>query len=238
MVSSQIGPDGLRDCFRDPIPEIFEAATLLDRAVSAHHAGRFSEAEELLVAADMERIGDWTSSIWFTPQKNKVPGIEAKIGTAPIVPESQRHQLRDATQPMKRALVARDGFHCQFCAIPLVRVEVRKALSQIYPIAVRWDQNNKPRMQHFALEAMWLQYDHVEPHARGGMTTMENILVTCAVCNYGRERFTLGQVAFRDPRLTARKPTWSGWQDWDGLERLLPEPKRIAGPRNLSAKQG
>jgi len=39
MITSNIGSDGLRDCFRDPIPEIFEAAILLADAASAHLKG-------------------------------------------------------------------------------------------------------------------------------------------------------------------------------------------------------
>ncbi|MCG8042457.1 MAG: hypothetical protein JAZ17_03525 [Candidatus Thiodiazotropha endolucinida] len=34
-------------CFRDPIPEIFDAARYLDAAVSAHFAGKTDLAEEL-----------------------------------------------------------------------------------------------------------------------------------------------------------------------------------------------
>lgn len=193
MVSSQIGPDGLRDCFRDPIPEIFEAATLLDRAVNAHLLGNLREAERLLIAADIDIVGDWTGSIWRDPYKNKIAGHKADPVLLPILPKGQRHKPRDATAAMKRALVARDGFHYRFCAIPLVRAEVRKALKLLYPEAVRWGGSTTDT-QHNGLEVLWLQYDHLIPHSKGGQTTMENIVVTCSACNYGRDNSSLFEV--------------------------------------------
>ena len=54
---------GTRDCLREPIPEIFEAARLLDAAVSAHHLGRKALADELIRLADLSAIMDLTHSL-------------------------------------------------------------------------------------------------------------------------------------------------------------------------------
>ncbi|WP_370245679.1 HNH endonuclease [Acidipila sp. EB88] len=62
---------------------------------------------------------------------------------------------------------------------------------------------------------MWAQYDHVLPHARGGDTSLDNLLLTCAPCNFGRMNSTLDEVGIQDPRLRAIRPS-----TWDGLERL------------------
>jgi hypothetical protein len=230
MVSSQFGPDGLRDCFRDPIPEIFEAAELLDRAVTAHLAGNTSEAERLLLAADVDVIGKWTESIWRRPYQNRIVRADAKFEALSILPEEHRAKPRDAPSAMKRELVARDGFHCRFCAMPLIRAEVRKALKQFYPDAVRWG-GSTPDTQHNGFEVMWLQYDHIIPHSKGGETSLHNIVVTCAPCNYGRDNSLLSEVGFRDPRVHRRDPSWRGWRDWDGLERILPESQRFRSRR-------
>jgi hypothetical protein len=54
----------LRHCLREPIPQIFEAADLLEKAVEAYLANDRSGAEQLLRAADMPIVREWTESIW------------------------------------------------------------------------------------------------------------------------------------------------------------------------------
>ena len=53
-----------RRCLREPIPEIFEAATLLQRATSAHLKGSLEEADALIRAADIPLVASWTESVW------------------------------------------------------------------------------------------------------------------------------------------------------------------------------
>lgn len=217
--------DAYRDCFSSPIPEIFKAAKLLNIAVDAHLHGYSTEAEELIRQADMPIIGEWLDSIWLGGN-NAIRAIRKVDGLPPVLPKEQRHQPRDAPYEMKRALVARDGHHCRFCSIPLVRPEVRKELTRLYPNAARWTSTRAPD-QHRGLQVLWLQYDHVIVHSRGGETSMDNIVVACAACNFGRDRYMLAEVGLRDPRKHIRKLTWSGRADWDGLERILPESKRF-----------
>lgn len=226
MVGNNFSDDGLRDCFAVPIAEIFEAANLLDYAVSAHLRGDEKRAETLLKAADMPVIGEWLDPIWTSPQRQLIGGTFPEM--PPLVPKADRHRPRDATDVMKRELVARDGHHCRLCGIPLVRAAIRKLLTTQYPSAVRWT-DNKEKLQHRGLQVMWLQYDHVVVHSRGGETSLDNLVVTCPACNYGRDRYMMCEVGLRDPRSHPRLPTWSGRQDWDGLERMLPEKDQYPG---------
>ena len=214
-----------RDCFRPPIPEIFKAAKLLDIAVDAHFHGYGDEAEELIRQADMPEIGEWLDSIWLGGN-TAIRAIRKVDGLPPVLPKEQRHRLRDAPYEMKRALVARDGHHCRFCSIPLVRSEVRKKFTRLYPKAARWT-SSRAQDQHRGLQVLWLQYDHVIVHSRGGETSTDNLVVACAACNFGRDRHMLAEVGFRDPREHIRTETWSGRCGWDGLERILPEGKRF-----------
>ena len=221
MITSKVGSDGLRDCFRDPIPEIFEAAILLKHAVLAHHADNPTAADAFLRAADMSVIGDWLDSIWLGESNNPHRAIRKIDDLTPIVPKPERHQPRNAPGAMEKALVARDSHHCRLCGIPLVRAAVRKALTKAYPEAARWT-GTRAQDQHRGLQVMWLQYDHVVVHSRGGETTMENLIVACAACNYGRDRWMMAEVGLRDPRPFPRSPCWTGQSTWDGLESLLP----------------
>ena len=227
MITDQLGPDGLKDCFRKPIPQIFEAAHLLDSAASAHLQGDCAAADRALRAADMPIIGEWLDSIWLG-RNESYRAVRAVTGLPPVLSKAERFQPRDATREMKRALVARDGHHCRLCAIPLVRPEVRKLLTNHYPDAARWT-GTRHTEQHRGLQVMWLQYDHVVVHSRGGETSMDNLVVACPACNFGRDRFMMAEVRLRDPRLFPRAPTWDGWREWDGLERLLPPASRYVG---------
>jgi hypothetical protein len=226
VISDQLGPDGLKDCFRVPIPEIFEAARFLESAAAAHLAGDADAASRALRAADMPVIGEWLDSIWLG-RNEPYRRVQTVEGLPPVLPKSERFQPRDAPPEMKRALVARDGHHCRLCGIPLVRPEVRKFLTKHYPEAARWT-GTKRTEQHRGLQVVWMQYDHVWVHSRGGETTMENLVVTCAACNFGRDRFMMTEVGVRDPRVHPRYPTWAGAPTWDGLERLLPEHERYS----------
>lgn len=236
MITDQVGPDGLKDCFRVPIPEIFEAASLLDFAAAAHLRGDSATADQALRAADMSVIGEWLDSIWLGRNEPYRP-VRSVAGLPPVLPKAERFKPRDPTPEMKRALVARDGHHCRLCGIPLVRPEVRKVLTQHYPNAARWT-GKKSTEQHRGLQVMWLQYDHVVVHSRGGETTLDNLVVTCPACNFGRDRFMMVEVGLRDPRLNPRAPSWESWREWDGLERILPDGDRYTfRPPNKNGRE-
>ena len=201
----------LRTCLRDPIPEIMDAARYLDAAVSAHLAGKRTLADELIRAADMPVISEWSESLWGAggPWTRALP----VPNTAPYVAKADRVKVRMPTKSETHALLKRDGLHCRFCGIPLIRAEIRTLIHRTYPEAARWGSGNAD--QHTGLQAMWLQFDHLLPHARGGANDESNMLVTCAPCNCGRSNLTLDEVGLADPRL--RAPICS---TWDGLERF------------------
>ena len=106
---------GERDCFSNPIPEIYEAALLLEAAVEAHCNGNSSIAASCLKLADMPIIGEWLDSIWLggNPHVRRVRKVS---NLAPVLPQAERYQLRNPHAAMKRALIERDGHHCRFCA--------------------------------------------------------------------------------------------------------------------------
>jgi hypothetical protein len=201
----------LKTCLRDPIPEIFDAARYLDAAVSAYLVRKRNLADELIRLADIPAITDWTESLWGKggPWTRPLPTENQSAA----VPRDQRLKARMPSKPECDVLLKRDGFHCRFCGIPLVRAETRSLIRREFPEALRWGNQNKD--QHAGFQAMWLQYDHILPHARGGSHDLGNIVVTCAPCNNGRSNLSLEEVGLSDPRL--RDPFRS---TWDGLERF------------------
>jgi len=208
MIETSVGP---RLCFRSPVPEIALAARLLDDAVTAHQLGQFSNAELLIKMADMPVIRDWTESVWgkSSPYVQRMVVLDAPA----VLESAERSKSRMPSEAEKRALIQRDGYHCRFCQVPVIRSETRKLIRHLYSEALPRGQSNIS--QHAAFQAMWLQYDHVLPHARAREDGLNNFVITCAACNFGRMESTLAEVGLQDPR--DRAPFHSSW---DGLEGL------------------
>ena len=167
----------LRRCLRDPIPEIEQAAVLLEAAVAAHLEGRRADAIDLICAANLEVIRDWTESLWGrkSPYAPSGPYSGPPFIQAPAI--ARMPGLR-----LQRLVLARDGFYCRFCGIPVIRKQVREHLRATYPAL--WGRRNQD--QHAALQCMWAQYDHLLPHSRSGDNALSNLVLTCAPCNYAR----------------------------------------------------
>lgn len=211
-------PMELRSCLRAPIPEIFEVASQLSEAVDAHLAGDFLRARELLAQADRPDVRDWTDSIWGKYDPN-IHRVTSRIRTTPNLPMEDRPTPRMPDRATQAMILERDGYHCRFCGIPVVPPEVRRALSSLYSDEVKWGRRNSE--QHAGLQCLWLQFDHVLPNERGGTSDPENVVVTCAPCNFGRMQHTLEECELAHPLSRALAPTWNGYAEWDGLTRLL-----------------
>jgi hypothetical protein len=201
-----------RLCMRSPIPEIGLAAEYLNDAATAHLAGKRERAGRLIGLANIKAIRDWTESLWG---KGSPYRLYRAVENAPFVmAKGLRIQERMPSQTDQLLLLKRDCHRCRFCGVPVIRAEVRRKLRKFYPATLPWERRNE--RQHAAFQAMWAQFDHILPHSRGGGNDFENLVVTCAPCNYGRMEHTQDEVGLCDPR--TREPVKS---DWDGLERLL-----------------
>ena len=146
-----------RTCFREPIPEIARCAQLLDDAVSAHLADNRSVATALIRQANMTVVRDWCESLW-----GKKSGYVhyGHVPDAPaFLPDHGRSTNRMPTAETKNRLIERDGHHCRFCGIPVIRREVRERIRRTYPEAKLWGRTNAE--QHAAFQTMWLQFDHL-----------------------------------------------------------------------------
>ena len=215
--SSTPDPDFLapRPCFREPVPEIFHAAELLDSAVDAHLEGAHGMAERLIAEANMPEVRNWVESLWGS-KSDQIHRFRSVEGAPPLLDENDRDPKRDANDDPKlqQAIISRDGYQCRFCGIPVIHSKIREAMHSHYGNALPWPRTNAG--QHTAFQCLWLQFDHVLPHCRGGRTDIENLVITCGPCNYGRLAWTLEEVGLIDPRTRPVRRT-----DWDGLERFV-----------------
>lgn len=210
-------PD-LRLCLREPIPQLYDAARLLDAAAVAHLSGWHALAADLIARADIEAVRDWLNSIWGS--KSEFVKYRAAPDSKPPIRKAERIPVRMPTVETRKRLHQRDGFHCRCCGIPVIRREVREFFRRQYPDVRIWGSGNAN--QHAAFQALWVQYDHALPHALGGDNEFENLLITCAACNYGRMQYTFAEVGLLNP--LDREPIRSLW---DGLERVLPPAEAL-----------
>lgn len=199
---------GFRTCFRDLIPELLKASEYLSEAVMSYRNQKFGEAAALFRQADMPQIRDYTESLWGAKSIYRHVCLTANIGHDAKL---KRSSIRMPSSKEKAALRERDGYHCRFCSVPLIRSETRKAIQTVFPDAISWGLTNKS--QHAAFQAMWLQYGHILPHSRGGDNSAENMVIACAPCNFCRMEYTLKEVRILNP--FDRQPVKSSW---DGLE--------------------
>ncbi len=218
MQSHSTGPIAaptLRACLCPPISEVAIAAGLLNDAVAAHLAGRTGEAEDLLKQANIAAIKkEWADLLIGKFSEYNTPWFRLSSSFRGAV---TREKERMPSSELKRTLHIRYGYHCCFCGTPIIRRQVRKRLVSLYPKAVPWGAGDAAK--HAAVFVMEAQYDHVVPHSRGGENSLENIVLTCLPCNYGRSSFTLEEMGLFDPR--KRKRVECVFSGWDGLERLL-----------------
>lgn len=199
-----------RICISVPPSQLADAARLLDAAVPAHLIGNKALADQLIRSADIPEIYEWLKPIWTDSDLH----LRVKRSQcAPSLSRDMRAKVRMPTKKEKELIHQRDGYNCRFCGMPVVRPETRARIVAAYPKALRWGR--KESEQHAAFQAMWAQYDHVVPHALGGTNDLDNIVLACAACNFGRGGYSLQDVGVEDPRQRQVSMT-----QWDGLERF------------------
>lgn len=200
-----------RQCLRVPISEIADAARTLDAAVTAHLAGKRDIAEQYIRLADMPVLRAYTESLWGAERRYLQLRV---VANAPAyMDRASRAKARMPTPREKSELFQRDGYHCRFCGIPVIRSEIRGRILKFYPDALRWGRKNAD--QHTAFQLMWATYDHLLPHSRKGTSDRDNMVIACQPCNCARMHYTLDELGLLNPLF--REPTRSSW---DGLERF------------------
>jgi hypothetical protein len=202
----------MKHCLLNPIPEIFETAIILNQLVLELKNENFEKVKSILVSSNKIEIRNWTEALWG--QGGIYSNLVQMHGLPETISEEFRDPLRMPNKSMESELIKRDGHFCRFCGIPVIRKEIRVFLNKLFPNELFWGKSNQN--QHAAFQAMWMQYDHIVPHTRGGKTEISNLVISCAPCNYGRVNFNLEEIG-----LTLLERQQHIIKNWNGLEDLL-----------------
>jgi hypothetical protein len=211
----------MKEYIKQPIPEIHAAYRALSAAVDAHLSGDFPAAKVHFEAANDPKVWRWLDDAWIGVRKHivhKEPPADTRE-----IPAADRDPDRAISPAVRAEVLMRDGY----CGLPVIDAGIRKNAHTLYPTAVPWN-SRVSKEQHAGFQVFWLQFDHVEPHSHGGRSTAENVVVSCAACNFGKDKHTLRQLDLIDPR--DRPPVPS---DFDGLERF----HSVGNPRKLKSAE-
>lgn len=201
-----------RASLRTPIPEVGIAADLLAMAVESLLLGDSIKARSYLVQADLPALRAYTRSIQSEVTR-EVHRVRDVPGLPRGIPRAERG-LRQPSRSQALEIYRRDGFRCRYCGCRIILPAAQSVLSALVPGAVRWgSRDDELNAAFYTLKGV---LDHVDPHAHGGGSDPENLVVACQPCNYGKGNWFIQQIGISDPRL--RPPQVD---EWDGLSRIL-----------------
>ena len=203
----------MRSSLKEPIDELFKSWEAMSAAADAHISGDVNAAARLFGEANDAALWDWLYPEWERCHLNVVE--KKPPGDSVPISEDHRDPKRYLSDADKDRLIRRDGYRCRYCGIPVISRQIRAEAHRLYPSSVPWDAKD-PRKCHMGFQALWLQFDHVVPHSHGGLSDEANSVVCCALCNFGKDKYTLRQLRLSDPRDGAPVPV-----TWDGLQRLM-----------------
>lgn len=213
---SELGEDLLiwdRDCPLK-LPNMYDGAvsTFAD-AVQLFVNGQRKQCLDLL-----ETIDNLGTTKWYIEHgqqsglhRNRIIGLKSKTP----LPTEERYPIRSPAR-LQNAVFERDGYRCRYCSNKLISQDFLRAFA-IMLDSPRFARGTTNLTTHAIIHIAWPVADHVIPWSRGGETTIDNLVASCASCNYGKAEYTIEQIGISNP--FDRPPIVDAW---DGLRFLVP----------------
>ncbi len=151
---------------------------------------------------------------WFN-EHGQMSGYKHRyngLGKIKISPFEGELETNRSIEKIANSVYNRDSYHCRYCGTPVVDKKVFKNFEKKVG-EKNFKATGKNNLERNGLIfAFRATADHVLPIKQGGKTTLENLVTSCWVCNYGKAEKTLEQIGLDDPRdrFILRRPTWLG----------------------------
>jgi 5-methylcytosine-specific restriction endonuclease McrA len=204
------------------MPSFFDdAVESFSRAVSELARGNRKESLEALSKCNAAAVGKFfiehgQQSAYFRVTNRQ------EIDDANRLNKKVNPSPRDSTPAMTKEVFKRDFYRCRYCSLRIITSEVFSEYSRIVGSAIFSIERENAKRNGLTLGLRGVA-DHVEPHALGAATEIDNLVTSCYSCNFGKAGYTLDQLKIQDPRL--RQPKDDGWK---GLTNFLPALKLIS----------
>jgi len=135
-----------------------------------------------------------------------------KISPPPAVSTEERDPIR-SPHKIQEQVFQRDGYRCRYCGNKLISQKfIRRFIQKLNDPIFRRGRTNLAT--HGIIHLTWPVADHVVPWNQGGRTDLDNLVSSCASCNYGKDGNTIQQIGIHNP--FDREPiidTWNGLTD-------------------------
>jgi hypothetical protein len=194
------------------------AQTLMSHAVPNGDLGQIlgRAVEALITVAERQKFGSRRSRVSRSiPTSRPIPALEAGTGTSHCAPSARPDRTRYIPADVRRAIWQRDQGQCTFISASGHRCHARRLL----------------------------EFDHVEPVARGGRSTVEGLRLRCRAHNqYEAERaFGRGFMAGKREEARGAPESRRAWPP-AGVGDLTPTRTQdsksdvVSGLRNLGCR--
>lgn len=157
---------------------------------------------------------------WYI-EHGQMSGRHRKLLLGITPPPNVETNLRDQVRSPKKVqneVFKRDGYKCRYCGNKLIsqeffRLFIKKLNSDLF-------KRGKTNLTiHGIIHIAWPVADHVFPWNKGGRTNLENLVSSCATCNYGKDGYTIEQIGIENPFFRSPQiDSWTGLSD--KLEQL------------------
>jgi hypothetical protein len=149
-----------------------------------------------LTAGDLHRADSLAHAL--------IPELPARVARPPITPAAQVEVMR------------RDRYTCRYCGARTVPAAILRAVALAWPDCVPYQANWRTDSTHPLFAARTATFDHLRPHAHGGLdVTADNLVTACWPCNLQKSDFSVERLGWTIQDIDASI-------DWDGLVHAYP----------------
>jgi 5-methylcytosine-specific restriction endonuclease McrA len=214
-ICSELGTDSNTWSKESPLPKpewMNYEVDLFIKAVEAFIAGNKNLCLEIIGQIRTAEITEWYI------EHGQMSGRHRKLQLNISPPETKDIDLRDPVRSpakLQKQVFERDSYHCRYCGGKLISQEFLKTFIKRLnsPLFSRGETNLNT---HGIIHLTWPVADHVIPWNKGGRTSLDNLVSSCAPCNYGKDGYTIEQLGLIDPLTRPAKIS-----DWDGFNNKI-----------------